>query len=236
MLFFYIRHGDPIYDPDSLTPLGHRQAEAIGKRLAIHGIDKIYASTSTRAQLTAKPACEMLKTEAELVDFANEGHAWGEFTAELQNGSRTWLFYHPDARKKFVSEEIIKLGHNWCDHPDFAQYRKGVERLYRDSDAFFASLGYEHIRGTGTYKVIKPNNSRVALFAHQGFCAAFFSTLFDIPYPIYSMHFDICHTGMSVIDFKEENGIAIPVMLTHSSDAHLYREGLPTKYNGNHTI
>lgn len=236
MLFFYIRHGDPIYEPDSLTPLGHRQAEAIGKRLALHGIDKIYASTSVRAQLTAKPACEMLKTEAEPADFANEAYAWGEFTAELESGRRTWLFHHPEMRKKLVSEEIIKLGHNWCDHPDFAGYRKGVERLYRDADAFFASLGYEHIRGTGTYRVTKPNDKKVALFAHQGFCAAFFSALFDIPYPIYSMHFDICHTGMSVIDFKEENGIAVPRMLMHSSDSHLYREGLPTKYNGEYVF
>lgn len=28
MIFFYIRHGDPIYVPDSLTPLGMRQADA----------------------------------------------------------------------------------------------------------------------------------------------------------------------------------------------------------------
>ena len=41
----------------------------------------------------------------------------------------------------------------------------------------------------------------------------------------------MCHTGMTVIDFKEEGGYAIPKLLTLSSDAHLYREGLPTKYN-----
>ncbi len=76
MLFFYIRHGDPIYSPDSLTPLGERQAEAIAKRLVLFGIDKIYASTSDRAKLTAKPTCEILKKEPELLDFANEGHAW----------------------------------------------------------------------------------------------------------------------------------------------------------------
>ena len=29
MLFFYIRHGEPIYDPDSLTTLGHAQANAL---------------------------------------------------------------------------------------------------------------------------------------------------------------------------------------------------------------
>ena len=53
MLLFYIRHGDPVYDPDSLTPLGARQAEALAKRLARHGLDRIYASSSNRAMLTA---------------------------------------------------------------------------------------------------------------------------------------------------------------------------------------
>lgn len=33
MLLFYIRHGDPIYIPDSLTDLGKRQAEAVARRL-----------------------------------------------------------------------------------------------------------------------------------------------------------------------------------------------------------
>ena len=28
MLLFYLRHGDPIDNPDSLTPLGMRQADA----------------------------------------------------------------------------------------------------------------------------------------------------------------------------------------------------------------
>ena len=41
MLLFYVRHGDPIYDPDMLTPLGKRQAESVAKRLAMYGIDEI---------------------------------------------------------------------------------------------------------------------------------------------------------------------------------------------------
>ena len=31
MLLFFIRHGDPNYFPDQLTPLGHRQAEAVAR-------------------------------------------------------------------------------------------------------------------------------------------------------------------------------------------------------------
>ena len=30
----FVRHGDPDYGKDILTPLGHAQAEAVGKRLA----------------------------------------------------------------------------------------------------------------------------------------------------------------------------------------------------------
>ena len=32
MLLFIVRHGDPIYNPDSLTPKGHLQAQALAKR------------------------------------------------------------------------------------------------------------------------------------------------------------------------------------------------------------
>ena len=56
MLLFYIRHGDPIYDPDSLTPLGLRQAEAVAKRLSLYGLDEIYASSSNRAMTVVSSA------------------------------------------------------------------------------------------------------------------------------------------------------------------------------------
>ncbi|MBQ1256231.1 MAG: histidine phosphatase family protein [Clostridia bacterium] len=53
MILFFVRHGDPCYDPDSLTPLGLRQAEAVGRRLAGHGLDRIFSSPMKRARQTA---------------------------------------------------------------------------------------------------------------------------------------------------------------------------------------
>ena len=41
MLFHFIRHGDPIYNPDSITELGERQAEALANYLEELKIDKI---------------------------------------------------------------------------------------------------------------------------------------------------------------------------------------------------
>ena len=65
MLLYYVRHGDPIYSPDSLTPLGERQAEAIGRRLAGCGIHRVFTSTSNRAKMTAQPLCEMARLTPE---------------------------------------------------------------------------------------------------------------------------------------------------------------------------
>jgi len=233
MLFFYIRHGDPIYSPDSLTPLGMRQAEAVAKRLALYGLDEIYASTSNRAVMTAKPSCELLKKEAVLLDFANEGHAWRELTVKKEDGKPlTWLFQHPATKELFHTKEIRDLGDRWYEHPALRDrhYENGIERIYRETDAFFGSLGYEHIRYSGKYKVKEPSQKRIALFAHQGFGLAFLSCLLDIPYPMFTTHFDMGHTGVTVIDFRETDGYCIPKVLTLSSDSHLYREGLPTRY------
>lgn len=232
MLFHYIRHGDPIYDPDSLTPLGERQAEAVGKRLALHGVDKVYASTSNRAILTAKPTCELLQLgEPTLVEFANECHAGERMWVKNEDGVGTWPFFSRRHIRLFTSPEVVAMGQRWYDHPELAELKPGVEAFYDEVDEFMLSLGYEHVRYTGRYKVITPNKERVALFAHQGFGIVFLSCLLDIPYPVYCTRFDICHTGVTTIDFQEFDGYAVPKVLVHSSDAHLYKEGLPTKYN-----
>jgi len=232
MLFFYIRHGDPIYNPDSLTPLGKRQAEAVAKRIALYGVDRIFASTSNRAMLTAQPTCELLKKEMTLLDFCHENHAWAELTVTYENGGRSWLFTDPASRKLFTTPELLQMGKDWYDHPSLQSYnfKKGIERIQTEADKFLLSLGYEHIPGTGAYKVIQPNHERIALFAHQGFGLAFLSCILDIAYPQFTMHFDMGHTGMTVIEFKEEDEITVPKVLTLASDSHIYHEGLPTNY------
>ena len=74
-------------------------------------------------------------------------------------------------------------------------------------------------------------DDRVALFAHQGFGLAFLSCVLDIPYPLMSTRFDMSHTGMTVIEFQQSEDFCLPRILSLANDSHLYREGLPTKYN-----
>lgn len=233
MLFFYIRHGDPTYHPDELTPLGKRQAEAAAKRLSLYGIDRIYASTSNRAIETAQPTCEILKKEMTLLDFANEHYAYLDFSIVKESGERIWAIEELQTRRLFASADMRALGENWYTHPDLpdCNFKGGMERIRQESYRFLESLGYEHMPDSGIYKVLQPNNERIALFAHHNFGIGFLSCILNIPYPVFCSHFGMCHSGMTVIDFHEEDGCATPVILTLSSDSHLYREGLPTKYN-----
>jgi len=232
MILFYVRHGDPIYSPDSLTPLGERQAEAVGKRLAVYGIDRVFSSTSERAKLTARPLCELLRKELTELDFCNESHAWQDFTVKMKNGKWTWIFNDADMKTVLLDKSMRDLGYEWYKHPSLTDrdFKKGMDRVYDETDRWLSSLGYEHERYCGRYKITQKNSERIALFAHQGFGQAFMSCLLDIPYPSYATHFDMCTTGVTVIEFQEAGEYAIPRVLTHSNDGHLYREGLMTGY------
>ena len=234
MLLFYIRHGDPIYSPDQLTDLGKRQAEAVARRLALHGIDKIYSSTSTRAYQTALPTAEITKKEITQLDWTHENRAWDQLTVPTAKGGLTWCFYDKEIVKLFASKEIRAYGDKWYEHPSLQKYptfREGMERIDRETDNFLASLGYEHDREKGIYKITrKDNHDRVALFAHEGFGKCFLGSVLDIPFPEATVRFNMTHSAVTVIGFNDEGGYAVARMLTMSNDSHIYNAGLPTTY------
>ena len=235
MLFFYVRHGDPTYNPDALTPIGERQAEAIGRRLARYGLDRIYSSSANRAMQTARPAAELTRREIIPLDWCKEGYAWDEMTVDDGTGSgkKTWCFQSEAIRRMFSSPEVLSLGDKWYEAPGFPEnrFRDGLERVGRETDAFMLSLGYRHDRENRRYVEETPNDERIALFAHQGFGMTFLSCLLDVPYPLFASRFDQTCTGMTVIEFASDNGIVVPKMLELSCDAHLYAADLPTEYN-----
>ena len=235
MILYYVRHGDPIYDPNQLTPLGERQAEAVAKRLAVHGIERVYASPSNRARQTSEPLCQILKQEPVILDWADEDLAFRDLALIEESGRKNWVFRHKDGRLQLSKREVRDLGRDWHTHSDFAgtDFGPGIQRIQQETDAFLESLGYRHDLENNCYYALRENDDRIALFAHEGVGVAILSCMLDIPYPMFSTHFDMTHTGVTVIHFKEQHGIVIPKVLTFSNDSHIYREGLPTKHQNN---
>lgn len=232
MLLYYIRHGDPIYTPDSLTPKGEQQSAALVHRLCRFGLNEIYVSSSNRAQMTAAPTCKELDITPTVLDWCKESYAFREFSVPDGDDRHHWVFQDAEYCRLMVSPEIRKLGDEWYRHEAFAngRFEQGIRRVQKETDAFMAQLGYRHCKEGGYYEAERPHERRVALFAHQGIGLAFLSCLLDIPYPAVCTHFDMGHTGVTVIEFREENGISIPRVLQLSNDSHLYRSGMPTDY------
>ncbi len=234
MLLYYVRHGNPIYNPDSLTPLGRRQAESVGRMLACAGLDAIYASSSNRAIETAQPAAEMCRLEISVQDWCNEGHAWEYTSITRADGSHTWGFSDPECTRVFLSREVRDLGANWADHPWLAahgRFKEGFELLAPRVDAFLESLGYAHDREGHFYRPVRDNDAHVALFAHEGFGKMFLSSLLDISYPDFCTHFCLSQTGVAAIGFKPDaDGVVVPKVFTFSAESHLLRDGLPVTY------
>ncbi len=231
MLLYFIRHGDPIYTPDSLTEQGTKQADALAKRLVKSKINKIYSSTSNRSVLTAKPTCNLLNIEPTLLDWCNEKYSYEEFTGYNSENKRYFLMDCDNYRKLFVSKRIRDLQFNWYEDESFADMKckSGMERILTKTEDFLEELGYKHNRENCTYTAVNPNDDRVALFAHAGFGSVFLSCLLDIPYPIFATRFGMGHSNITVVEFRERN-IVVPRVLTFSNDSHLYKEELPTKW------
>ena len=121
---------------------------------------------------------------------------------------------------------------DWYRYPALKDlpFEAGIKRIQAEVDALMAKWGYVHDPENCCYIAERPNDSRVALFAHEGFGKAFMSCLLDIPYPLLSTRLDLGHSQFSVIEFPNSVGSVIPHILQYSNDSHLYREGLPTNY------
>lgn len=243
MLLYYIRHGEPTYDPDELTPVGRRQAEAVARRLARFGVDRIFSSSSIRAQQTARPTAELTRREVVTLDWCHEDYAKAEMmlpsngdptgNSPSGGGKRRWCFYIPEIVRMMNSREVRALDDKWYDYPGFPpnRFKEGVLRVDRELDAWIETLGYKHDRENRCYIPIAPNDQRVALFAHHGFGMLFFSSLLDIPYPIVATRLEQSFSGLSVVRFENEGERIYPRLLELSCDAHLYKSDLPTEYN-----
>ena len=228
MLLYIIRHGDPDYSTDSLTPRGILQAEAVGKRLAAAHIDRIFTSPMGRARQTAEPACRLLGLTP-VVE---------EWTREI---GEERLTSYPDGKPKSVSAlqntcflENGKCNLDYanalsCDGFSQSRMNEAVAFIKQKGDEFLARLGYEY--DDGIYRVTRPNEERVALFCHGAFGRAWLSQLLHIPIHIMWASFAYNHTGVTVLDFENnENGITAPKVFTYADISHLYAHGPDTDY------
>lgn len=229
MFLYVVRHGDPDYENDSLTPLGKLQAEALAKRFQVHGLDRVYTSPRGRAKLTAEPTCKALGITPEVLEWTNEDLAFADFSLPRPEGGRTWSF--GSCRNTEYLEKAKALGDRWYEAYPFSECnaKAGFERIQRESDAFLASLGYE--RDGAVYRITSPSEERVAVFCHYGAGTTWLAHLLSIMPPVFWGTFLINHSSFTVLRFpNDKEGFIIPMCLALSDCSHIYEAGLPVTY------
>lgn len=228
MLLYIIRHGDPDYTTDTLTERGILQAEAVGKRIFSSGITRIFSSPMGRAKMTAEPAARLLGLNPEIEDW----------TKEIEYELKT---PYPDGIMKsitrlqnstFREDGGINLSYERAyEAHGISQSRMNdaIKLIEENGNRFLEKLGYKY-EGEN-YRIINPNEDRVALFCHAAFARAWISVLLRIPLNLMWAGFGYTHTGVTVIEFKNyENGITAPKCLCYSDTSHLYAHGPDTEY------
>jgi len=228
MLLYYIRHAEPIYNPDSITEFGKIQAASLAKRMQEEAIDEVYASSCGRALMTAEPTCKLLNKICIPLDFAREDKVWADMSLEI-DGRYNWCFEFRSIVNMFKAPEVLKLGDNWYDHEMFKDFnfKQGLQRIDQEIDIFLEKLGYVHNRKKKEYVVKNANDKKIAFVAHSGFGMAFVSSVLDIPYNVFSStHLQMGTTHITIIEFKDIDGLCIPRMKCYSDGSHLYKDGL----------
>ncbi|MCL2443656.1 MAG: histidine phosphatase family protein [Treponema sp.] len=227
MLLYIIRHGEPDYETDSLTETGKKQANALAERLCTHGFDEIYSSPLGRAVQTAQPTCDRLKLPYKIEEWMSEGLAWDDFSVTDNDGKRDWAF-------SCQNTKLIGHGYSfddWYTNPVFSFCRsapEGYKRITNSSDEFLSRLGYK--RDGNKYKIITPNEKRIAAFCHHGLGTTWLSHLLSIPPNIFWSSFDITHSSVTIILFRNNpDGYTAPTCLNLSDISHIYKEKLPLK-------
>lgn len=222
MLLYIIRHGEPDPSTGALTRKGLRQAEAVGKLVSHMRINRIYSSPLLRAKQTAEPACNLLHLPMQIE----------EWTHEIGPERNT---YFPDGVKKSVSavqnthyreNGNIHLPYEKayeCDYFKQSDMKKAVSYIEEEGNLFLEKLGYKE--ENGVYRILENNEDNVALFCHAAFARAWISVLLHIPIHIMWSGFDYMHTGVTVLEFKNnEDGFTAPTCLCYSDTSHLYAD------------
>ena len=228
MLLYIVRHGHPVYAPEEkLTELGHRQARALAPRLVEAGITKIFSSPLRRARETAQPTADALGLPIEIEPWTSEDLAWDRFTKPVSTDKvpwgTTWVWFSDDPGQ-FVRGANHDCGDRWAEIEPMSvvpQARAGYEQLMADSDEFLEKLGYK--RDGNEYVITEPNDERVAVFCHQGFGLTWLSHLLRIPPTIFWNEFDISHSGVTIVEFRNYAcGRTVPKCLCLSDLSHLF--------------
>ena len=221
MKLMIVRHADPDYSIDSLTPVGWEEARLLAERMAKLDITDFYVSPLGRARDTASLTLEKMDRKAEVCPWLREFEA-PIYKPDSPKPGCTWdwlpqdwtaepRYYDPD---RWTEPEVMQAG-------DVAGQ---AEWVASHLDAVLAAHGYE--RDGNLYRAVRPNTDTLAFFCHFGVECVMLGHLLHVS-PMVLWH-GMCAAPSSVTILNTEErrkGIVSFRMSTFGDTSHLYAGG-----------
>lgn len=230
MYLFFVRHGDPCYETDSLTDLGRRQAQLTAERLVIDGITEIHASTMGRAKETASYLAEKLSLPVIEEPWATE--LGPETRTTFPDGIEKGIglipspYFTQEKYRRMTNEEALSQIPGLCEKGFPAKYQVICGGL----DRMMERLGYRRTEDD-CYLPVSPNKEKVALFCHGAMIRSVIGHLLNIPYQYLGTSFHENHCGVTIFKFDSDTGGKfVPKLISFGDLGHLYRDGGPQHF------
>lgn len=229
MRILMIRHGDPDYEHDALTPKGRREAELLAKRLVNERIDAAYVSTMGRAAETAAPTLRMKGIEGEYCEWLREFSGRYIDRPDKEKPHNVCWDWLPEDWTRF--DEFYRYD-GWYENPVMvAADMKGYEEsVTAPLDEMLARHGYE--REGRLYRAVKPNDDTIALFCHFGVSCVMIGHMLGIsPMPLWH-GFCAAPTSVTTIYTEERReGKASFRIACFGDTTHLHDAGEPVSFS-----
>lgn len=228
MKILFIRHGDPDYAKDYLTPKGFREAELLADRLENLDVRDFYCSTLGRARATAKVTLDRLGREATIYDWLQEfpGYVIDEETGQRRipwdfmpgYWTRKPLLYDKD---HWFEDSIMQTG----------DVKEVYQNITKNMDLLLEKYGY--IREGNYYRCEKGNTDTIVIFCHLGAQFAILSHLLGISAPLLWQGFFVAPTSVTTLVTEERvKGEAYFRCIALGDTSHLYIGKEPISTSG----
>lgn len=220
MKILIIRHGDPDYSIDSLTPQGHVEAKLLAEKMANVDVKAFYVSPLGRARKTAEYTLNKIGREAEVCDWLQEFPAKVDKPHEKQEVAWDWRPKDWTAVDDFY--DLSKWSH--VSQMEQAGVPAAYAHVTEEFDKLLAKHGY--VREGRYYRAVNANEDTIVLFCHFGLECVLLSHLLGIS-PMLLWHgFCAAPTSVTTVVTEErERGIAYFRTLQFGDVSHLYMGG-----------
>lgn len=171
MTLYLIRHAEPDYENDTLTPYGISQAKKLAQWFKDIKLDQLCYSDSNRNRLTAsfiEKECNIFSRKVE----------WGDSNRKNEKPLSPWKI-----KDRIIKEtESIPDNDEWKNIPEFKNCNviQNIEKHCRQFDEFLLSAGFKH--ENKLFKVIKNDDQNIAVVCHGGAIAVILSHLLNISF------------------------------------------------------